>query len=612
MEKSCLRVVFSVGRLFLPVLFFSALFCSPASAVEVTDAGINQMITVQTPASPLEQQASPKKLWDRYGKAYKPNFFVKVHRFAVTKGQKYTLYGYFPPDGQYRNLYVTGENPLTDYTYSVDSKGDMTGFVFWAQQPGKYQCPAVTRRVNLEISPRSEHNYLYAVAVTQKPGLAFSMALKTPGDPESDVASNTQDPSCPLRKGNTWGQTWTRPLILLLDPTEKEKTAAKPVTPQVTNPLEITDIALNQAVTIQTPAVPLDQSSSPKKLWDRYGKGYAPNFYVRIYRFTVNPGEKYTLYGMFPPDEVYRNFYVSGENPLSDHVYSWGDIRNVTTGFVFWSQQPGKWQCPAVTRRVTLTISPQSEHRHLHIIAVTKKPNLSFNVMLKSPADPDSEVEKSTQDPNCSPKKGSTWGQVWGTPFLLRYDPTEKAKSTGAATPQPADQPTQPQSQPAQPPPPPPYTPSVQSGAPGRGIRIEAENESIAHIVNPQASMKAISYRGYSGSGYWYLSAGGEWVLYPVQVQQGGTYYLWVKDLNDLKHPASSRSVDISIDCEKIASIPANGSPGPDHWGWHLAGTVQLSPGTHVLMVKKQATTPAAALLDAFYLSPDPSDRPQQ
>jgi hypothetical protein len=124
--------------------------------------------------------------------------------------------------------------------------------------------------------------------------------------------------------------------------------------------------------------------------------------------------------------------------------------------------------------------------------------------------------------------------------------------------------------------------------------------------------MQAISYRGYSGSGYWYLATGGEWVLCPVQIQQGGTYYLWVKDLNDLKHPAASRSVDISIDCEKIASIPANSNPGADHWGWHLAGTVQLSPGTHVLMVKKQATTPAAALLDAFYLSPDPSDRPQQ
>lgn len=221
MGKSFLSAVFSAGRFFLPVLFIAVLFCSPASAVGVTDAGVNQMISVQTPASPLDQQGSPKKLWMKYGKAYAPNFYAQVYRFTVTPGQKYTLYGTFPPDGSYRNLYVTGENPLTDYTYSLDSKGDMTGFVFWAQQPGKYQCPAVTRRVNIEISPRSEHNYLYAVAVTQKPGLVFSMMLKNPGDPDPDVANNTQDPSCPSKKGFTWGQLWSAPFILRYDPSEK-------------------------------------------------------------------------------------------------------------------------------------------------------------------------------------------------------------------------------------------------------------------------------------------------------------------------------------------------------------------------------------------------------
>jgi hypothetical protein len=405
-----------------------ALVCFPfsfaAASVAVTDAKINQTISVQTPTLPLNEQASPKKLWTKYGKSYSPNFYVQVYRFTVTPGQKFTLYGYFPPDGQYRNLYITGENPLTDFTGALDSKGDMTGFVFWAQQPSKWQCAAVTRRVNLEISPRSEHNYLYAVAVSQKPGLGFKMQLKTPADPDQDVERNTQDPSCPPIKGFTWGQTWSRPLILLLDPTEKEKTTA--VKPAPTKPLDVTDLPLNQTAVLQSPAAPLDQSSSPKKLWAKYGKDYSPNFFVRIYRFTVDPGQKYTLYGIFPPDETYRNFYISGENPLTDYTSSFGDTQNVTTGFVFWAQQPGKWQCSGVTRRINLTISPRSEHHYLYLIAVTKQPNLSFSVMLKSPADSDTDVDKSIQDPNCPPKKGFTWGQVWGTPVLLRYDPSEK------------------------------------------------------------------------------------------------------------------------------------------------------------------------------------------
>jgi hypothetical protein len=56
--------------------------------------------------------------------------------------------------------------------------------------------------------------------------------------------------------------------------------------------------------------------------------------------------------------------------------------------------------------------------------------------MLKSPADPDTDVEKNTVDPSCPPKKSSTWGQVWGNPILLRNDPGEQGK-TSALTPTP-------------------------------------------------------------------------------------------------------------------------------------------------------------------------------
>ena len=73
-----------------------------------------------------------------------------------------------------------------------------------------------------------------------------------------------------------------------------------------------------------------------------------------------------------------------------------------------------------------------------------------------------------------------------------------------------------------------------------------------------------------------------------------------------------SRTVDILVDGKKVASLAASDNPGKENWGWHIASRVELSAGNHILMVKKQATTPAAALLDAFYLTPDPSDRPSQ
>jgi len=65
-------------------------------------------------------------------------------------------------------------------------------------------------------------------------------------------------------------------------------------------------------------------------------------------------------------------------------------------------------------------------------------------------------------------------------------------------------------------------------------------------------------------------------------------------------------------DGKKVASLAATGNPGKENWGWHIVSRVELSAGNHILMVKKQASTPAPALLDAFYLTPDPSDRPSQ
>lgn len=409
------------------VLFLS-LFAGLRSAAAVTAADIplNKAFTVKTPAQPLAETACPKKLWDKYGKSYGRKFYASVYRFTVNPGAKYTLYGYFPPDGKYRNFYVSGENPLTDYTYSYgDTQGVTTGFVFWAQQPSKWPCPEVTRRVNINIAARSEHGRLYIIAVSETPNESFRIMLKSPADPDQDVEKSAVDPSCPAKKGQTWGQNWKTPILLRFDPSEKKTEEVKqPVA--AASPRGVAELPLNKIVGVRTSPQPLSQAESPKKLWDKYGRSYGKKFHVSIYRFAVAPGERYTLYGYFPPDGKSRNFYVLGENPLTDYTYAYGNTQGVSTGFVFWAQQPSKWPCPAVTRRVNLRIAPQSVHNSLYIIAVSETPGESFQIMLKSPADRDQEVEKSAVDPSCPAKKGQTWGQVWASPLLLRYDPSEK------------------------------------------------------------------------------------------------------------------------------------------------------------------------------------------
>lgn len=370
------------------------------------------------------------------------------------------------------------------------------------------------------------------------------------------------------------------------------------------------DVAVNQVVTAQTSAALLEQGASPKKLWEQYGKGYGGRLYVQVYRFAVTPGEKYTFYGFFRPDGIYRNVYLRGDNPLTDHTASYGDTSGFLTTFVVWSQQPGTWQCPEVTRRYNFSIAAKSATNRLYAIATSKTPQQSFRMVLKHPADPDADVEKNSVDPSCPPKKGQSWGQAWRNPFLLRLDPSEQPTgSTGPAGPvaaQPAP-PQPPQTSPQRPP-----QPSSVPGSRGQGFRLEAEQESSYHVADAQRSLKLGPGNHSTTSSYWYLAAGGDWLMYQVEIRQAGAYYLWIKDYNDRKHPAESRTVDILVDGRGVASAAATSTPGREHWGWHVAAVMELSAGTHLLTVRKQATTSAAALVDALYLTPDPTDRPAE
>ena len=139
------------------------------------------------------------------------------------------------------------------------------------------------------------------------------------------------------------------------------------------------------------------------------------------------------------------------------------------------------------------------------------------------------------------------------------------------------------------------------------GITIEAEDELSANVISTKGSWqwrsRELSNLPHSGKGYWYLSRGGDWLLYVFNVPSDGTYKLWVKDLNDRKHPHEARTILVNIDSGREFRVPANTSPGSYGWGWHLIGTVYLTKGKHIMKVVKESTTSAAAVLDAFYVT---------
>lgn len=164
------------------------------------------------------------------------------------------------------------------------------------------------------------------------------------------------------------------------------------------------------------------------------------------------------------------------------------------------------------------------------------------------------------------------------------------------------------------PPPPPPAS---------ERILIEAENETESSIrplsERPARNTKEINpaWRPpYSGTGDWYLAAAGEFLKYQFNVQKGGMYYVWVRDYVDRFQPKGVRRIIMEFDGRPYGAfsevdIPAPGDKGA--FGWHRIGNgVNLTTGTHAMKVTKEATTAGAAILDAFYLTTDPNDRPAE
>lgn len=195
--------------------------------------------------------------------------------------------------------------------------------------------------------------------------------------------------------------------------------AADPVRGQITAEV----LPLNTLVTVRVPDLPLDRKTAPKKLLARcsYESQKVPD-YVKVARFMVVPGQKYTLYDCHPApaDGTRISVYLDGDTPLTSYTASYGRSEGFTRSFVTRFQQP--WpivrgeQASCDLVRYNITIAPQSEHNNLYVTFVSNKPGASTRIMLKTPADSDDNVKKSAK---------RSWGDVKSAPFLLTNIPGE-------------------------------------------------------------------------------------------------------------------------------------------------------------------------------------------
>ena len=149
------------------------------------------------------------------------------------------------------------------------------------------------------------------------------------------------------------------------------------------------------------------------------------------------------------------------------------------------------------------------------------------------------------------------------------------------------------------------------------GIFIEAEDESDSRLSGGTVTRKEIGVSANrpnpSGGSDWVLYRQGESLSYEFEVAAAGDYVLWVRDFSDNMHPPGARTIGITIDGQFLGTFPENtirAAYPPGVFVRQSTATVHLVSGQHVMEVEKTASTSAAALLDAFYLTSDPTDSP--
>ncbi len=197
------------------VFVFVLMFSISGYALSITQGDINRLISISTSNTTVLSETTPKILLYNWLKKTYPKYYVNIVRFPVLPGERYTLYLKQPIDGIGRLYTLTGADPFKSSSTGVSFQG------VDKSKGGYYKCDALTHRINLTISSRSDSS-LYVVYATSKPGIPTALFLKHPADPDALLEKVAPYPGCNPQIKQYWGAVWKDPLLLVRDPEMKE------------------------------------------------------------------------------------------------------------------------------------------------------------------------------------------------------------------------------------------------------------------------------------------------------------------------------------------------------------------------------------------------------
>ncbi|MCF6242554.1 MAG: hypothetical protein L3J74_14555 [Bacteroidales bacterium] len=161
---------------------------------------------LQTGAQPASvsipyQEYFPDTLVTYLQKAYKDRY-VRVIKYVVKKGERYTVSIKYPLNGTSYGWQFTGNNPWRTEAFS-------TGFGS-ANIQGRY----TVQRVNFTNSTESKYDWVFVVVITDKPSSEFYLRIQYPAVPDNVVDAPSVNPADPQGGKVYWGSIVEHPIIL--------------------------------------------------------------------------------------------------------------------------------------------------------------------------------------------------------------------------------------------------------------------------------------------------------------------------------------------------------------------------------------------------------------
>jgi hypothetical protein len=188
------------------VLFFLFIFLTTICFADgvITELSLNVEHELKAPSVVYDLSLENRLVKFDHYRTFAP--YTSVYKFKVTPGQRYTLQVEFAGNGEYANVELVGENPLSTDLKTVFHQNTYANILGFSGFIDTLK-PTFTYRSNFSISTEGDGEYIYMLSYFASANGSIKVTLRNPAisDEGIDIASADQ---------LQWGTAYLSPIQL--------------------------------------------------------------------------------------------------------------------------------------------------------------------------------------------------------------------------------------------------------------------------------------------------------------------------------------------------------------------------------------------------------------